>query len=570
MPYTRKLEEAAVNIMQTLSAFIQVNTFYYAQLTAGINAMQAVYNRSRVLAQAGESHPVQESYCQLAVTERRTVIVHNTEADPRTRELERTKHLGACSLVSVPIMLKDGRIIGALCAMDDQLYCFSETEVRLVESMASLLSNMADSELHVYIDSLTGFHNREYLSELVENLEAHTGNFGVLFLDIDHFKDINDTYGHKIGDKMLKAIAKRIRRQLQHGDEVIRLGGDEFVILTAGKNEQEVIDLARRIGTEIEGPVMIDQTAVYASASIGVSFKEAGHKLDMESMVVRADRAMHQVKLGGKNDVGLFSKSLEEAYQLELDLKRAIENDELTLYYQPMVNGQTKGIEAIEALVRWQHRERGTISPLDFLPIAERTGLIFTIGENVFRKACDQALLLQHSGCRRLEVYVNFSKKELKNKHFIRMLERVLKEKKVDPGRIGIEISENIDLQDVEQLIPVFQQITQMGMKLALDDFGSGVTTLGHLKQLPASMIKIDMTFIRDIHTSDESLTIVKHMIRMAKNLNRCIVAEGVELAEQAELLSELGIDYMQGYYFHKPMPETVWAQEQLKQAWGM
>lgn len=428
-------------------------------------------------------------------------------------------------------------------------------------------------------DVLTGLPNRalfmDHLKLSVERVKRRDDRlFAVLFLDLDRFKIINDSLGHMVGDQLLVGIARRLETCLRPGDTVARLGGDEFTILLEDLNgASEAIEIAERLQKALGRPFNLNGHEVFTTVSIGIALSATGY--DRPEDVLRdADTAMYQAKLLGKARHEVFDKTMHalavNLLQLESDLRRAVERKEFFLQYQPIVTLETGKVRGFEALVRWQHPERGFISPIDFIPMAEETGLIIPIGQWVLEEACRQIHKWQEQFPQYppLQISVNLSVKQFMNKDLIEHIKTALRETGVDPHSLKLEITESMVMENVEAAIEMLEQMRSLGIELSIDDFGTGYSSLSYLHRFPISTLKVDRSFVSRMTGNNENAEIVRTILMLARSLKMDVVAEGVETAEQLAHLKALDCEYGQGYYFSKPLSieeMTPWlAQNQL------
>ena len=412
-------------------------------------------------------------------------------------------------------------------------------------------------------DDLTGLPNRslfmERLSHTLKRAQWHDRMVGVLYCNLDRFKVVNDDLGHNIGDQVLKIVARRLSRAVGEENTVARLSGDEFVILLSDAGAAAEINHAAEIIIQsLSKPVMLEGHEVVVPASIGISmYPDHGH--DLNTLMKNADIAMYLAKDEGKNKYHVYSQAMDTLptgrLTMESALRRAIDNHELLIYYQPQVNHRTGRIVGAEALVRWQHAELGLVSPAAFLPLAEETGLIEDIGNWVMHQACWQTRVWHDAGFDDLRIAVNLSDREFKRPNLIEFVSRHLQATQLPAGSLELELTENIITRNTEQSIGVMQQLLDMGVKLSIDDFGTGNTSLSHLKRFPVHQVKIDRSFVTDIINDPADATITEAIISLSHNLEMGVVAEGVENDEQLRILSEQGCDVIQGYLFSKPVP---------------
>ncbi|MBC2582771.1 bifunctional diguanylate cyclase/phosphodiesterase [Clostridium sp. DJ247] len=412
-----------------------------------------------------------------------------------------------------------------------------------------------------YYDALTGLPNRYMLNDFVNDLLNGTDSLNykctVMFIDLDNFKKVNDFLGHNLGDAILFEAAKRLTNCVRKGDIIFRYGGDEFLIILDDIDEESIIYIAEKIITEFTNPFIVNRHETFISPSIGISFYTKDGD-NVESLIKNADAAMHVVKNSGKNNYQFFSEELNKALsrrlELENGLRKAIENHEFTLCYQPQVDLNTGAIWGLEALIRWQHPTLGMISPSEFIPLAEETGLIVPIGEWVLETACRQNKLWQDSGLNKIPVAVNVSAIQLKQPKFIEMVKRQLHNSKLDPEYLVIEFTESI-MQDTMKALKIVNDLKSLGVKVAIDDFGTGYSSLSLLKNLNIDILKVDSYFIKDIDTNRNTLTIIKLIIDMAHKLNFNIIVEGIETERQARIIKENNCKIGQGYLLSHPIP---------------
>jgi diguanylate cyclase (GGDEF)-like protein/PAS domain S-box-containing protein len=417
-----------------------------------------------------------------------------------------------------------------------------------------------------YFDSLTGLPNRallnDRLSQILAQSEREGWLVGILFLDIDRFKCINDTQGHATGDKLLQSGAKRLQKRLRESDTVARLGGDEFVIvLSAVKHEQDISHVAQEIMKALSMPFEIGELEIFISASIGIAISPLdGH--DVGILLRNADTAMYVAKESGRNNYKFYSNEMNlkavERMALESNLRRALEKDELSLVYQPQIDTRTGLMTGVEALLRWNHPETGAISPGKFIPIAEETGLIIPIGEWVLASACRQARSWIDAGFTSLCVAVNISGCQFKQGNLANLVRQVLEETGLDPANLELELTESILMDNAESAVNMLKELKTLGVNLAIDDFGTGYSSLTYLKHFPIDRLKIDQMFIRNITTDANDASISKAIIAMAHSLRMDVIAEGVETKEQKEFLAAHDCFEMQGYYFCRPVSAEI------------
>jgi diguanylate cyclase (GGDEF)-like protein/PAS domain S-box-containing protein len=416
-------------------------------------------------------------------------------------------------------------------------------------------------------DTLTGLPNRalflDHLRMAIARHERHPHrHFAVLFLDFDRFKIINDSLGHLAGDELLIEIARRLVRGVRLGDTVARLGGDEFTILLEDINaQQEAIDLAERLQQSLTQSIKLSSQEVTITASIGIAFSTTGYQKP-EEVLRDADTAMYQAKSRGKACYALFDPSMHSRaihqLQIENDMRRALEREEFFLVYQPIMALETQRLVGFEALIRWQHPERGLVSPGEFIPISEETGMILPLGEWVIGEACRQMREWQGRWpalCdSSLIMSLNLSGKQLMQENIVGYVERALLQHQLDPHHLKLEITESVVMENIEVAMRKLDQLRKLGVKLSIDDFGTGYSSLSYLHRLSTDTLKIDRSFVQQMAENNENAEIVRTIITLAKNLQMDVTAEGIETVEQLEMLRALGCECGQGYLFAKPM----------------
>ncbi|MFI8575593.1 EAL domain-containing protein [Rossellomorea aquimaris] len=422
-----------------------------------------------------------------------------------------------------------------------------------------------------YYDSLTGLPNRnkfkKYLNESIR--EAPDQSIAILFLDLDRFKVINDTKGHSTGDIILEKVAVQLKNVVKDKGIVFRQGGDEFIILLSNLNEKEVEETTGEVLHSFNSPIVIHEQEFFVTPSIGISMYPKDGE-DQESLIKHADTAMYLAKDRGKNNYQFYFPELEKAssrnMELENGLRKVLELKQLTLHYQPKVDLETLDIIGVEALLRWEHPELGMVSPCEFIPLAEETGLIIPIGEWVLREACQQSKEWEKNGLGIIPIAVNISVRQIKDDGFVDMVKETLSELQLQPDRLELEITESI-MQDFEKSTNVLNKLKKLGVIISMDDFGTGYSSLNNLRYLPIDSIKIDKSFVDDIMNDSNQVSIVKAIIDMSQNMNFTTIAEGIETENQVLFLKRNACQVGQGYHFSRPLPGPLL--EMFLEEWG-
>ncbi len=431
------------------------------------------------------------------------------------------------------------------------------TDISTIKETEEKLSQLA------HHDPLTKLPNRLLLNSRLEHALQHAERkktqVGILFLDLDRFKNINDSMGHTQGDHLLKSVASRLANAMRAEDTIARLGGDEFVILVEELEDmQGIIKVAKNTLSIFKKPFHIYNQDIFIEASIGISiYPNDGKNTDI--LLRNADTAMYQAKEKGRNNYQFYTKSLtdkaRERLTIETNLRRALERNEFELYYQPQFSLKDSAIIGVEALIRWNHPEQGLVSPVSFIPVAEETGLIVPIGKWVMRTACMQHQAWLKEGHPPIKIAVNLSARQFHESGITSMISDILEETTMDSTCLELELTESIVMNDVESTIKILNELHWMGLEISIDDFGTGYSSLSYLKRFPIDRLKIDQSFIRDISTSISDAELVTAIITLARSMKLKVIAEGVETKEQLHYLKKQECDEVQGYYYSKPLP---------------
>ncbi|NLK20562.1 MAG: EAL domain-containing protein [Epulopiscium sp.] len=414
-----------------------------------------------------------------------------------------------------------------------------------------------------YYDNLTKLPNRRFfediLQKFIEESEKFKQKVGLVYIDLDNFKVVNDTLSHTVGDGILRQVGDLIKGTLRQSDMVCRFEGDEFVVLLPGiSGRNDAMNIVKRMINILQAPFISNEKKFYITASMGIAIYPDDAE-DIDTILQYSNMAMNRAKENGKNTYSLFESHMNikllEKYELEEDLRQAIKKQELILYYQPQIDIKTGKMVGVEALIRWNHPTKGLIPPMKFIPLAEETGLIIPIGEWVLRTACSQSSKWTKKGFENLRISVNLSAKQFQQPDLVEMIVGILKETNMRPELLDLEITESVAMMDLDLTKRVLQHLRSKKINISLDDFGTGYSSLNYLKQLPINTVKIDKTFVDNITDDVSQQTIAKAVIDLSHNMDLYVTAEGVETWEQFTFLKFQKCDKVQGYLFSTPLP---------------
>ena len=513
--------------------------------------------------------------CGTAVYHRKAVIVTDIMSDPLWKDYcHVAEPHGYRSCWSTPILAHDGAVLGVFAMYSLSVREPMPVETRLIDVIIRIAGiaierKRAEDQIRylAHHDALTGLPNRsllkDRLNQAILQTQRHNPWVSVVFVDLDHFKTINDSLGHTAGDELLKVIANRMVSTVRTTDTVVRLGGDEFVILLVDQPESPatISAILGRVRAAIAEPAVIDGRTLYVTCSMGVAtFPDDG--LDPEALLKNADAAMYKAKDAGRDNVQFYTAEMNikihEKLALQQELRNAIVRSEFLLHYQPQVDLRSGRIFAAEALIRWQHPAQGFLTPIKFIPAAEETGLIVQIGDWVLHEACRQNKAWQDQGLPPISVCVNVSARQFREKNLISRVVSALRESGLEAKYLELEITESLIMHDVDQAVATMQALRKLGVQLAIDDFGTGYSSLNALKTFPVARLKIDKSFISNLASNESDKAVAGAVISLGQKLNLRVIAEGVETAEQVTFLRANNCDEIQGYFFSKPITSAA------------
>ncbi len=527
--------------------------------------------------------PLALRYARQAVTTGRPVFVSNIEGGDRRDGEASARTPDGVAYAVAPVITSDGQVVGTICVIDTAPHGWTHGEINSLLDLAAVLvteielrsdlsvkrqthEHLLYSTLH---DALTGLPNRSLFTERLRHAMRRSARhpddlFAVLFLDLDRFKEVNDNLGHFAGDELLRAVARRLEACIRPEDTVARLSGDEFAILLESITDtSDAGRVAERIEEALSFPINLNGAEVATSASMGIVTSSMSH--DQPEQVLRsADMAMYRAKAAGRARYELFDRAMHtdalERLQLETDLRRAVEKDEFRLHYQPVISLSTGRVTGFEALVRWEHPERGLVQPADFIPVAEETGLILPMGNWVLKEACRQVKLWQslHPRENPISIGVNLSSRQFSNPGLIDQVTQALESTGLAPSTLRLEITEAAIIDKGRHAASILSQVRALGVHVYLDDFGTGYSSLSYLLGLPIDGIKIDRAFVGSMETDENSLRLVRTILTLTEVIGVRVEAEGISTAEQLKELRALNCHQAQGYLFSAPIPKDA------------
>jgi diguanylate cyclase (GGDEF)-like protein/PAS domain S-box-containing protein len=507
-----------------------------------------------------------------AVYRRETVVVADVMTDPLWRDYKHhAVELGFRSCWSTPVLSHQGAVVGIFAMYAKELREPTDAEIALVDVATRIAGiaierKLAEDRIQFMADhdALTGLPNRtllgDRLSQAVLRARRYDHWVTVLFVDLDNFKLVNDSLGHNAGDELLRTVAGRMVGCVTATDTVARLGGDEFVVVLSDqpRSADAISRVVKKIQSAIAEPVRLEGHELRVTSSIGiVNYPDDG--VDTDTLMANADAAMYRAKDIGRDNVQFYTPELntkvQEEFLLQEELRNALARSEFVLHYQPQVDLRTGRVFAAEALIRWNHPTLGIVPPIKFIPLAEETGLIVSLGDWVLREACRQNKVWQNAGLRPMSVSVNVSARQFRERDLVSRAAEALKESGLEAKYLELELTESLIMQDVELAIATMKELRGLGIQLSIDDFGTGYSSLSALKTFPVSRLKIDKSFIDGIPADENDKVVAGAVISLGQTLNLRVIAEGVETEEQAAFLRNVNCDEMQGFLFSKPLP---------------
>jgi diguanylate cyclase (GGDEF)-like protein len=532
-------------------------------LVAGVGLPEELIDEARV----PTDYRSQSGY---ALATGQAIVVNDWSTEKRFQQSELQSRQGMKS-AGIVLIKGEGEPFGVLGAGSRALHGFTPEDVNFMQAIANVLANAIErrrteerTQHEALHDALTGLPNRslflDRLQHALSGVARRETVIAVLFLDLDQFKLVNDSLGHAAGDELLAAVAPRLEQALRPGDTVARFGGDEFAVLAEDVgDERGATRIAERIAEALTRPFILREREHFVSASIGISIGTGTE--EPEALIRDADAALYRAKDHGRGGYEIFDEVMRsrviEHMQTENDLRRALQRAEFVVHYQPVVRLQDRSIASMEALVRWDHPERGLLGPLAFIPVAEESRLIVPIGRWVIEQACRQAAAWQElrPDSAPVAVAVNLSARQLADPEVTAHIERSIEANGIEPSTLWLELTESTLLEDTAYVERTLGALRRLGVHLVLDDFGVGFSSLGYLKRLPLSMVKLDRTFVENVTNSPNDAAIVRAVSEMSETIGIGVIAEGVETEEQVRVARELGCGYAQGFHFAEPVP---------------
>ncbi|WEG12316.1 sensor domain-containing phosphodiesterase [Pullulanibacillus sp. KACC 23026] len=562
--YMEKLDQIMDDIVKLLPNLIPLNTFFVASNDGGTEFIIKAFNRHKELVADQGEVPYKEIRQLVVEQGGEPVAIDNlSESSSLINQGQASSQFEDGAFIGVPIWVNKTELFGTLCAIDEQPYSFSDNDIRLLKTFGNLLSQAVTLEDRMIRDPMTGLYNRQFVQTFLDTHLQEGHPIALLFIEFNRFKRINEVFGHLKGDQVLKMMANRVKDGMDSEDFVARFTGDKFIVVIKGTEARVLSKEVPRIGNHllklIREPFRLDHQEIQMQANIGIAFyPEDGSTVD--SLLKNAESSLDLVRDQGGDTLSYFQpfviSSLFSELKTENELRLSINQGDFKLFFQPQIDLMTRKLVGFEALVRWHHPKRGIVLPNDFISIAEASGIIFSLGEWVFKKVCEVKQHWDRLKYPPVKLGVNLSPRQFQDPHLFNRFKKVIDDYQVDPSHLSLEITESLVMKDMEQSMSLLNQFKDMGFGISIDDFGKGYSSLAYLRALPIDTLKIDREFVVGLEESEDAKPIIKAIIGMANALDLKIIAEGIEKADQDRLLVDYGCHWGQGYYYSKPIPE--------------
>jgi diguanylate cyclase (GGDEF)-like protein len=549
----------AEKILHHLGSLIKANTIFLASNDLKTNKIIKAINKAEILVQEGTMLPFDDSYCSAVINnDINATVISDTALDSKTKGMTPTNSIGSNSFVGFPIKLRNGDVFGTLCSMDRN-HVYTSEELDLIVSVAKFLGYLIDLERDMYVDQVTGLNTKSYLNMYFETIPVKMKkNFSIFLINIDRFKLVNTN--ETVGDYLLAVIAERLKSIIGKKGLLIRLHGDEFLLVNFElMNDVERCHYAEEILESIATPIITKYQNINLTARIGISSFNEEENTNLDTVIQQATFAMDEITGTRSKRYFLCTKEIiqkkERHLWIEANLINELEKNKFEMYYQPQYGLETNKIHGFEALIRWKTEKYGFISPAEFIPLAESTGLIIPLGNWIFSTVCKQIAEWNKLFGPNYTVAINISPSQLNHyEHYVDMLDNILFNYGILPQQLHFEITETSFLYLSDKIIPLLDKIRKKGINIALDDFGTGYSSVLYLRDLPINIIKIDRVFVKDLTVNEKDKIIISSLIELAKSLSIEVIAEGIEDNETLQLLKEYGCHVAQGYLLGKPM----------------
>lgn len=562
--HLKKLDQIIKEILNVLPTIIPLNTFFVATNDTHTNDVIKVYNRDKQLVDEGSEVKFQETLCHLVVEQGSTPLtINNLQADSRTQNHPVTKKINGGCFIGVPILIDDHKVFGTLCAMDAEPFHFSEEIIDLFQTFGNLLSQVVTLEERTIKDSLTGLYNRGFVQNFFMKKIQKETRMAIFFVELNRFKRINEVFGHLKGDQVIQLMASRLEKEIEAVDLVARFTDDKFVVMLRERVnrplKKAVPLLGNRLLATIREPFHLDDQEIQLSANIGIAiYPEDGETIDI--LLKNAESSLDLAREQGGDSISYYQpyliKSLFSEIKIENELRRSLRQGRFKLFFQPQFNLVTRKLEGFETLVRWHHPSRGILTPDDFIPIAEASGIIFPLSEWILNKVCEVKKAWDQRDYGDIKLGINLSPRQFQDPNLFHNFKKVIELNSVNPTHLNLEITETLVMKDMQLSQYLLNQFKELGVGISIDDFGKGYSSLAYLRALPIDTLKIDRAFVKDLEESQDAQHIIRAIIGMADALQLKIVAEGIETPYHDAFLKENGCHIGQGYLYSKPIAQ--------------